>query len=111
MFASVLLLSLGAAPSLQAAPSRPPLFSVRAIDESGPHIKRLQKALAKAGYDPGTIDGIYGKATDVAVKQYLADREAEKLAKAQKAAPTPGPRPEPAEEPEALATAAEPESE
>lgn len=35
--------------------------------DSGPRVERLQKALAKAGFSPGAIDGEYGPGTEAAV--------------------------------------------
>lgn len=37
-------------------------------------IKNVQKALVKAGYKPGRIDGVYGWQTKKAVKQFQLDR-------------------------------------
>ena len=37
-------------------------------------VLELQAALTEAGYDPGTIDGLMGPATQVAADQAIADR-------------------------------------
>lgn len=39
----------------------------------GEAVEAAQKALKKAGYDPGSIDGIYGPKTLKAVKQFQKD--------------------------------------
>lgn len=36
------------------------------------HVRELQEALAKAGYDPGPIDGIFGPRTKAALRKYVA---------------------------------------
>jgi hypothetical protein len=36
----------------------------------GAAVKQLQRALKRAGYSPGTIDGSYGPSTESAVKQF-----------------------------------------
>jgi peptidoglycan hydrolase-like protein with peptidoglycan-binding domain len=38
----------------------------------GPVVTAIQQALAKAGCDPGDIDGKFGKGTDAAVRRYQA---------------------------------------
>jgi lysozyme family protein len=38
--------------------------------EKGAEVKKLQRALAGAGYSPGTIDGAYGSATTAAVMRF-----------------------------------------
>jgi cell wall-associated NlpC family hydrolase len=40
---------------------------------SGPEVKTLQENLKKLGYDPGTIDGVYGTKTVNAVKAFQKD--------------------------------------
>lgn len=40
---------------------------------SGPEVKALQENLKKLGYDPGTIDGVYGTKTVNAVKSFQKD--------------------------------------
>jgi Mannosyl-glycoprotein endo-beta-N-acetylglucosaminidase/Putative peptidoglycan binding domain len=39
---------------------------------TGPVVKAIQRALAKAGCDPGQVDGVFGKDTDAAVRRYQA---------------------------------------
>src|SRR5581483_8930177 len=41
---------------------------------SGPDVEQLQLKLKAAGYDPGDIDGDYGKRTVAAVLAFQADR-------------------------------------
>ncbi|HZH75347.1 MAG TPA: peptidoglycan-binding protein [Archangium sp.] len=48
------------------APSQPTLKS----GSSGPAVKTLQQALAKAGFSPGAADGQFGPKTDAAVKAF-----------------------------------------
>src|SRR4030095_17074120 len=36
------------------------------------HVRELQEALAKSGYDPGPIDGIMGPRTTDALRKYMA---------------------------------------
>ena len=36
------------------------------------HVRELQEALAKSGYDPGPIDGIMGPRTKEALRKYIA---------------------------------------
>ena len=36
----------------------------------GPVVTAIQRALAKAGSDPGPLDGAFGKGTDAAVRRY-----------------------------------------
>ena len=38
--------------------------------KSRPTMKQIQKALKNAGYDPGSIDGRYGKKTKDAIKDF-----------------------------------------
>jgi hypothetical protein len=41
--------------------------------DSGDEVKQLQEALAALGYDVGEADGVFGAATEDAVKQFQAD--------------------------------------
>jgi hypothetical protein len=41
--------------------------------DSGDEVKRLQEALASLGYDVGEADGVFGAATEEAVKKFQAD--------------------------------------
>lgn len=36
------------------------------------HVRLLQEALAKSGYDPGPVDGIFGPRTKAALQKYIA---------------------------------------
>ena len=40
-----------------------------------PAVRDLQEALKALGYDPGPVDGIFGSATEAAVKQFQQARE------------------------------------
>ena len=51
--------------SLQKAQSQDPLLQAGA---HGYQVKRLQRLLAERGFDPGTVDGDFGPATEAAVK-------------------------------------------
>ena len=48
------------------APTQTPLKS----GDTGPEVKQLQKALAAAGFSPGTPDGDYGPSTMNAVERF-----------------------------------------
>ena len=41
---------------------------------SGLEIARIQQALAHKGYDPGVVDGIWGRRTELALKRFQADK-------------------------------------
>ena len=41
----------------------------------GPEVRRLQQQLARLGYDVGKVDGVFGPATDRAVKAFQHDRK------------------------------------
>ena len=41
----------------------------------GPEVRRLQQQLARHGYDTGTVDGVFGPATERAVKAFQHDRK------------------------------------
>lgn len=43
-----------------------------AITATPEHIRELQQALAKAGYDPGPVDGIMGPRTKAALRKYMS---------------------------------------
>ena len=38
-----------------------------------PEVYRVQKALKEAGYNPGTLDGLWGRATRSAIRGYQHD--------------------------------------
>lgn len=60
-----LLLLLGATSGTLAALSR---------GSRGPAVTSLQLSLLNAGYKPGTIDGVFGGATEFAVRRFQQDR-------------------------------------
>ena len=39
---------------------------------SSTHVRELQEALQKSGYDPGPVDGIMGPRTKAALRKYIA---------------------------------------
>src|SRR5215208_3176374 len=41
---------------------------------SGPDVERLQRALLRAGFSPGPVDGIFGSQTDAAVRSFQSAR-------------------------------------
>ncbi len=54
---------------------RPPFFSSRVLRLTSPYmrgedVRTLQRALSEQGFDPGQIDGVYGKKTERAVKRF-----------------------------------------
>jgi hypothetical protein len=59
-----------AAPAVQAKASV--VFRLQQPMLTGPVVTAIQNALAKAGCDPGTVDGVFGKDTDAAVRRYQA---------------------------------------
>ena len=42
--------------------------------DSGPEVEKLQLKLKAVGYDPGDVDGDYGKRTTAAVLAFQLDR-------------------------------------
>ena len=40
----------------------------------GEEVRQIQTALQNRGYDPGSVDGIYGERTEAAVRQFQADQ-------------------------------------
>ena len=57
---------------------RPPFFASREMKLTHPYmrgsdVKALQQALKDNGYDPGQIDGVFGKKTERAVKRFQKD--------------------------------------
>ncbi len=44
------------------------------IGDSGPAVRKLQRALKAAGFDPGKIDGDFGAGTEAAVMAYQRDK-------------------------------------
>lgn len=51
----------------------PPLSRLLVLDTEGTDVKKLQERLNDLGYDAGEVDGIFGKKTDTAVKEFQAD--------------------------------------
>lgn len=54
---------------------RPPFYASRELRLTSPYmrgddVRELQRALKEQGYDPGQIDGIFGKKTERAVKRF-----------------------------------------
>lgn len=54
---------------------RPPFFASRELRLTSPYmrgedVRTLQRALKEQGFDPGQIDGVYGKKTERAVKRF-----------------------------------------
>ncbi len=43
------------------------------IGSQGPNVKLIQSLLAKIGYDPGAVDGIFGQQTREAVREFQLD--------------------------------------
>jgi hypothetical protein len=48
----------------------PAVYKLQKPPLRGPVVTAIQQALAKAGCDPGDIDGVFGKDTDAAVRRY-----------------------------------------
>lgn len=82
--AALALLALGAASAAaqqqEQAPRqepRPPLTAMEALQdmetESRQQLRRAQRALADAGYDPGPVDGVMGPRTRRAVRAWQRD--------------------------------------
>ena len=53
-----------------ASAADPPKSRSKAASSS--HVRELQEALQKSGYDPGPIDGIMGPRTKAALRNYIA---------------------------------------
>jgi len=51
-----------------------PLFRTVLPGDEGEDIAQLQEALARLGFDPGAIDGIYGPGTEAALVAFYHDR-------------------------------------
>jgi N-acetyl-anhydromuramyl-L-alanine amidase AmpD len=62
----------GALPGVEPDVAEPPLLR-RGL--RGWEVRRLQKLLARAGMDPGSIDGMFGPATERALKEFQRTRE------------------------------------
>ena len=60
-------------PAPSAVPAKPPVvYGLRQPPLTGPVVTAIQRALTKAGCDPGQVDGVFGKSTDAAVRHYQA---------------------------------------
>ncbi len=55
-------------------PKKPKTWPVLQLNDTGPTVQRLQKRLAKLGFDPGTIDGHFGADTRRAVREFQKSR-------------------------------------
>jgi len=54
-------------------PTKPPaVYRLKRPPLTGPVVTAIQRALAKAGCDPGQVDGVFGTDTDAAVRRYQA---------------------------------------
>ena len=53
-----------------AARTSPKVYRVQQPPLQGPVVTTIQQALARAGCDPGPIDGVFAKRTDAAVRHY-----------------------------------------
>jgi hypothetical protein len=53
-------------------PAEAPAGSLEPVapEDEGPAVRRLQRALASLGFDPGEVDGVYGEATVSAVAAF-----------------------------------------
>jgi len=56
--------------ALQNLPTPPPTRPILKIGSTGTAVTTLQQSLTKLGYKPGQIDGIFGSATDAAVRLF-----------------------------------------
>lgn len=70
----VLLLVCSIAPTVSVAPQTPFTITAEAAYNKAT-VKKVQQALNKQGYDCGTPDGIMGKKTKAAIKEYQADHD------------------------------------
>jgi hypothetical protein len=55
---------------LDVSPQAPKAYRLQQPPLKGPVVRAIQQSLAKAGCDPGGIDGVFGKNTDAAVRRY-----------------------------------------
>jgi peptidoglycan hydrolase-like protein with peptidoglycan-binding domain len=42
------------------------------LDAQGEAVKRLQRTVANLGFDPGPVDGVFGRQTEEALRQFQA---------------------------------------
>lgn len=61
-----------AVPHVPAAKASSVVYRLQQPPLTGPVVTAIQHALAKAHCDPGTVDGVFGKGTDAAVRRYQA---------------------------------------
>lgn len=68
-------LSIGQVICIPTGTTPPPTTAcpVLAIGSRGPSVRHLQELLKNAGYDPGTVDGIFGPKTQAAVMAFQRD--------------------------------------
>ena len=62
----------GKAATSEAAKPKAGATSKAASKQTPEHVRELQQALIKAGYDPGPVDGIFGPQTKAALGKYVA---------------------------------------
>lgn len=58
------------AAAFQAAAGKPPAPGVLRMGQSGPNVSALQARLTNVGYPCGVIDGLFGRATELAVRRF-----------------------------------------
>jgi peptidoglycan hydrolase-like protein with peptidoglycan-binding domain len=63
-----------AQPSTTAPPAAQPATGQDPASMPKPDLQRIQSALAKAGYDPGTTDGAWTPQSATALSQFQANR-------------------------------------
>ena len=63
-----------AQPSTTAPPAAQPAAGQDPTSMPKPELQRIQSALAKAGYDPGTTDGAWTPQSATALSQFQANR-------------------------------------
>ena len=52
----------------------PSVDALSQMGSRGEEVRQVQTALQNRGYDPGTVDGIYGEKTEAAVRQFQRDQ-------------------------------------
>jgi len=60
----------GGAKPVPPVPPAPKVYGLQQPPLRGPVVTAIQQALARAGSDPGPIDGVFAKRTDAAVRRY-----------------------------------------
>ena len=71
---SMTLTAALAQPSTTAPPAAQPAAGQDPTSMPKPELQRIQSALAKAGYDPGTTDGAWTPQSATALTQFQANR-------------------------------------